>query len=133
MKVTILENWDPEHLEKLQKKFEAQGLQMVVSQDGRKTKKEEFIDRLLSDNENEFFLEMEISLYMAKNSPRWRSPSFLFDCKTRCLVYDEFKRTGRLLQKGEFQDTCGCCIFIEEENECGGGRINGRNEEKKKR
>ncbi|MBU7045077.1 MAG: hypothetical protein HXS54_01460 [Theionarchaea archaeon] len=35
MKVTILENWESEHLEKLQKKFEAQGLQMVVSQDGR--------------------------------------------------------------------------------------------------
>ena len=86
----------------------------------QKTKKEELINRLLSDNENEreeFFLEMEISLYMAKNSPRWRSPSFPFDCKTRCLVYDRWKETGKQLQREEFKDVCGCCIFMKEEKE----------------
>ena len=33
MKVTILENWDPEHMKKLQRKINAQGLEIVVSED----------------------------------------------------------------------------------------------------
>ena len=33
VKVTILENWNPTHMKKLQRKFNAQGLEIVVSED----------------------------------------------------------------------------------------------------